>query len=271
MQPVRALLICLVAVLLPLLAASCAGHDDSTRPSIIPPLGAQVVAFNGSEGRLLGGTLMRSRESQRAVICIHMWNGDASDYDPLLPELAARGFNVLAFDLPGKRLSRGKAAEKAGMFSDSDLYRLRDHAFFERMLFDVKAAQQYMVEVCGVDPRRIALVGAGVGSTIALYTAERDPRPPAMVFLSPGRRYLGIDAAAKVPLIGDMPLLLISPKNATGQKDALKLFTDQQQPPLTHVQAVEVDADWDTGHGTRVLSQSATISRIVDFLDAAVR
>lgn len=247
-------------------ALGCGGPDRRIVDEVIPPLGAQRITFVAADGFVLYGTLARHETSTRGVICLHMWNGGRGDFDPLLERLRAQGFNVLAFDLRGSGESVGISGVQ--FFDD---YQQRDPTHFRQMLGDVDAARQYLVEVCNVDPRRVALIGAGVGASIVVRMATRDRNVPALVLMSPGERYL--DLALRPPMreLPRTPILMTTAQTATGQMEAAgNLRAASRWPEMVEIRPVA--GDFTTAHGTRALRADPNLpAEIAQFLAEAVR
>jgi dienelactone hydrolase len=194
------------------------------------------------------------------VILLHMYQHDSSSYDPLIPFLHEAGFACLAIDLRGHGDSVGPKALHLAEKVDR-----KDKNLFAKMDRDVTAAFSWIVQQKEVDPTRVGLIGASVGCSVALDYARNDASVDAVICMTPGTDYLGIDSVKHVKEYGRRDLLLLAGEDE--QKAAkelgkivpaakLKIF-DNPSPP----QAI---------HGTRMFGKVPGVEKlIVDFLKNA--
>jgi pimeloyl-ACP methyl ester carboxylesterase len=192
-DPMRALAfsLALVAPTLLLQAAHAAEKVDA---------GKTVVVRSGDKKKLAATSWDEPAENAAGVVLLHMYRSDRNAWKPLVPHLRARGIEVLAIDLRGHGESLKhfkKRVEK------------RDAKVFAKMYHDAIGGVRWLVKTGKCDPKRIALVGASVGCSVAIDTARQYPDEIAAVLcLSPGANYLGLNSVehgktypAKVPLL----------------------------------------------------------------------
>lgn len=135
------------------------------------------------------------------VVLLPGFRGRRTDWDRVLVPMRDRGIHVLALDPRGHGRS-----EKPGKTDLSPLVTGRDRKLFAAMHADALAAVRWLVAQGGCDPKRVALVGAGVGGSVALDAAARAPAEVAAVaWLSPSGSTLGLDAVAA---LGRLPATL---------------------------------------------------------------
>jgi pimeloyl-ACP methyl ester carboxylesterase len=114
-----------------------------------------------------------------------------------------------------------------------------------------------------VDPARLALVGASVGSSIAIQYAAHDRSVDALVCLSPGVDYLGLDAVGDIRQVMGRKILMLA---AEGERDAP--YTLQKACPGVEVEICPGGA---VVHGTNLLETVPALDeRIADFLRRSV-
>ena len=155
----------------------------------------------------IAGTFWPARAPGGAgVVLLHMFGSDRTAWDPLVKHLRARGVAVLAIDLRG----HGESA-KQGKVDLAPRVEKRDPKLFAAMHADAFAAVQWLAKDGGCDAKRIALVGASVGCSVAIDTARRHPADVAAVLcMSPGANYLGLDTLAQLKTFpAQAPLLLL--------------------------------------------------------------
>ncbi|HSC79555.1 MAG TPA: alpha/beta fold hydrolase, partial [Chitinolyticbacter sp.] len=129
---------------------------------------AQTVTLDAADGlKLYGDWLASAQEGKGAVVLLHMTVPEGrKTWAPLLPKLQAAGWSVLAVDLRGFGQTGG----------------LADWELAPR---DVDAWLTWLARQPGVDPKRIALVGASAGANLALQACAGRPACPTVVALSP--------------------------------------------------------------------------------------
>ncbi|HSW46205.1 MAG TPA: alpha/beta fold hydrolase [Phycisphaerae bacterium] len=227
----------------------------------------ESVVFTTEDNLVIAGSYWPARRSgDRApmVILLHMYKGNRSEFDPLVGPLIRAGFSVLAIDLRGHGGSAGPAPMKL-----ADRVDRRDEELFRDMHLDVTAACEWLRDQPGVDPARFALVGASVGGSVALDYAGRDKSVDAVVCLTPGTSYLGLDALGAVRKYGDRPLLLIASEAERDAADHLRRPAGQATARI--VPGPSSGEDRMALHGTRMLDRGLGIeTQIVEFLKKAV-
>lgn len=258
----RALLLCGAvgawlggAVLLP----GCGGTEELEVPVVIPPLGAEIVSVPAGDGFPLSGTLMRDSTSTRGVICLHGFHDNRTSFDPLLQELHRRGFNALALDLRGNHASLGRPDEQ---HEARERYLSRDPEWFRAMAEDVLAAKQYLIEAAGCDPTQIAVVGAGIGATIATLTAAEDEELAAFVLLSPGWRTLQIDVREEMQALSQRALFVTYLPAAPGQGESIEML-EQSLETTEDLTLHPVRSTYRHGHGTGAIRQVPELPAII--------
>lgn len=241
--------------------------ETTTKPvgtAAVPP--SRQLKFVTDDQIEIHGTYTSpaTKESAKApiVILLHMYNKDRSGFDPLLPALHEAGFAVLAIDMRGHGQSVGPAA--------MDLPRRvadRDPKLFREMYRDVQAAYLWLAGQPEADLNRFALVGASVGCSVALNYAGRDRSVDAVVCLTPGTKYLGIDSLRDARKYGRRPLLLLAAEPERSAADTLTGFI-----PGATMQIVPGHADNEMAlHGTNMLGRVPKVEQtIVEFLLKAV-
>ena len=139
------------------------------------PAGPTVVHFETTDGVRLEADLYPAAARGRLAVLLHMIppSNDRRNYPAAFIEaLVARGFTVLNVD---RRGAGGSAGEPRAAYDGPDGWR------------DPAAALAFAQTTgCGVDPARVALVGASNGTTSVLDHAIEAGPPAAIVFLTGG-------------------------------------------------------------------------------------
>ncbi len=203
----------------------------ATGPAAAPqanPLEEEVL-IPAAEGLEVAGAFRTGdAASQRpGVLLLHMVGGRRGDWNPLAEALAEGGYAVLAVDLRGHG-DTGGGTDWAEAPEDIPL------------LLD------YLVNRPEVDPERIAIVGASIGANLALVTAAGEPTVGAIVLLSPGLDYYGIQTEEAMASYGERPALILA-----AESDAYA-FDSSQKLAETGAGA-ELQAYPGPMHGTQLL------------------
>lgn len=272
----------LVGALVALFAGGAAAQDPPLPPGLppgFPPPRADKpkadepapkdVTIATDDGMQIAATFLAAKEPGGAgVVLLHMFGSDRAAWGPVLKPLAARGISVLAIDLRG----HGGSA-KQGKADLAPRVQKRDPKLFAEMHRDAFAAVQWLAKEGKCDPKRIALVGASVGCSVAIDTARRHPADVAAVLcMSPGANYLGLDTLAHLKTFpADAPLLLLVHRDEIGvgaQKIAdarpgTRLVVYDDAPPA------DAGAEKAWAHGTKMFGRLPLVEQTVASFVAA--
>lgn len=240
----------LFALLLPALSCTAGG----------PPQ-LEVVSFETKDGFVLHGDLLAAKDpAAPALILLHMYRSNRGAWAPLVPKLAAAGFNVLAVDQRAHGESRRQGEKTVRV---EDLSRPRFTELVRQGPKDVAAARRFL-RARGLGRDRVALVGASYGCTVALLSANAEKPAAALVLLSPGTSYFGVDvlgAARGFP----GPLLTVAAEDDTRSTESARRIAAEHEDPD------EVEIYPNGGHGTRLLTtRPEVMERVVGFLRQAL-
>ena len=214
----------------------------------------RVVAFGTYDGEVIHGDYYAHQPTETdtpMVILLHMYRSDRTAFRPLIEPLHEAGFAILAIDLRGHGQSATSNTRQRVMQAET--------AVFEEMHDDVRAAYDWLAKQEGVDRSRFGLVGASVGCSVALDYAVDDKSVDAIVCLSPGTDYLGLDSKEDIRRIRGRKIWLIGADNAK-EKQAVETLA-----ALTHGTTTElIPGDF---HGTHMFGQVPEIEkRIAHYL-----
>jgi len=164
----------------------------------------EKVQFMAGDKVEIVGTFYRPKApGAPAVILVHGIRGNHTHWEFLATPLRDAGYAVLAFDMRGHGESlkqRDRELDWMG-FSDDE---------FRKIMFDVLAAFEFLMDQAGVDPERIAVLGSDLGANVAQNAAAFEERIRALVVLSPFLLYKGIRTENQMNKYGDRPVLMIA-------------------------------------------------------------
>jgi pimeloyl-ACP methyl ester carboxylesterase len=193
-----------------------------------PPL-PRVVELKASDSTPLKATYFAAPKPGPGVLLLHQSNRDRKSWDAVAAQFAAAGFNTLTLDMRGFGESGGK----------------RDD--FKRIPDDVDAALEFLRSQPGVDPKAIALGGAGwFGVTYSVEAARRHPKDIKSLVLMSGET--GRDGLQFLHQARQLPELFVfsDEDEYPPTQDAMKLLYGTASSPskkLVHYSAAE-NAPW---------------------------
>ncbi len=232
--------------------------------SALAVAGSETLRFETEDGVRIVGELsfpepgvLTVIERRPVVILLHMYSSDRTAWKPLVPKLTEAGFAVLAIDMRG----HGESVEPAAQ-NLARRVRERDATLFNAMTRDVAAAYAALVQRLDIDASRFALVGASVGCSVAIKYAALDASVDAVVCLSPGTDYLGVDSTEPIVALGRRRTLLLATEGERKAPDELARLNASVTSEILGTGTV---------HGTRMFGKIDGIEkRIVDFVTAGV-
>ena len=225
-----------LSLLLALLLAARAG-ETSAETKGQPPL---PVSFETSDGFVLKGDLTSAADTNAPVaILLHMYRSNRSAWAPLVPDLFAAGFTVLAIDQRAHGESKQRHGERV------DVASVPRAAFGELVrdgVRDVEAAVRELARQ-GLATDRIVLIGASYGCSVSLLSAGEVAGGRALVLLSPGTNYFGVDVVAAASSFPG-PLLVVA------AEDDRNAVASAQTIAARHQGADDLEIYPSGGHGT---------------------
>jgi pimeloyl-ACP methyl ester carboxylesterase len=239
-----------------LLALPLAGGAAETRRQLSLP-----VSFETSDGFVLKGDLTSAADTNAPVaILLHMYRSDRSAWAPLVPDLVAAGFTVLAIDQRAHGESQQRRDERVSVGS---VPRTAFGELVREGYRDVKAGAHHLA-LQGLATDRIVLIGASYGCSVSLLSAAQLPGVQALVLLSPGTNYFGVDvleAASSFP----GPLLIVAAEDDRNAVESARTIAAR------HRGTDDLEIYRSGGHGTRLFGPRPELKqRIVEFAEKAV-
>lgn len=174
----------------------------------------EEARFLTVDGYELAGSYYQGKSGASAVLLLHQLGSDKGEMQGLAYELQGRGFNVLLYDARGHGQSVMKAGRKVTWKSFSD----RD---FEDMALDIDAAVWYLEGRTGQSATKLGIVGASIQSSTGLVYASRHDSVKALVMLSPGLDYRGIDTIGPMGLYSGRPLFMVASRGDERSAEAM--------------------------------------------------
>ncbi len=225
------------------------------------PPGPAVVTFKTADGMTIQADHYPGDEGMPGIVGLHMYPSDRSSWRPLAEKRPA-GFHFLALDLRGYGGSR-----KQGTADLGEAVKKRDPQLFQAMWQDALAGVKFLRDEGTCDPKRIGLVGASVGCSVAIdATIRRGSEIAAVAALTPGKDYLGVPTMDHIRTWKEQPLLLLSSeKEADG--GARPIAAELKKRPEIELSIVPGE----DVHGTMMFGKVEGIEdRIASWFDAVL-
>lgn len=222
-------------------------------PAEPPPLPEpREVRVEAEDGVALEGDLRSTDPAAPLVVLVHQLGSTRAEWQPLIERLGP-GFNTFALDMRGHGESTRRGDEELS-------YSRLERADWDRLAGDLRTLLGHLREEEGLQPRRVALVGSSIGSSAAIVAAAADPSVSAVVALSPGRAYRGIDAITPTAQLGERPLLVIASRLEAPSAEAASDMA--RIAPAGELLLVEGER-----HGVAMFEQAPeSLERVVAFL-----
>ncbi|RJQ14322.1 alpha/beta hydrolase [Candidatus Parcubacteria bacterium] len=191
---------------------------------------------------------------KKAILMLHMMPSDKTSWKSLAEKLTKVGFYCLATDLRGHGESTNstKGPLNYNKFVDQEHQLSR---------LDVLGAIKFLKDI-GFTKEKIVLIGASVGANLAIDYAAHNPDIKAIVALSPGLDYKGIEIEAAISKLTQKQFLLL----AASQEDSYSFSSVKILSEKTKAQK-QTKLFKNVGHGTDMLIKEKDLeNEIVDWL-----
>ncbi len=209
------------------------------------------IIIEAADGLLLHATLSTPGGIPPfpGVILLHMLGSNRQAWEEvgLTNTLLADGYAVLALDMRGHGESDGE--RKWEMFDD-----------------DILRVWEYFAGLESVNEGRTAVVGASIGSNLALRVGANEPAIKTVVLLSPGLDYRRVTTDDAIELYGSRPLLIVA-----SQEDQYAADSSRTLAEMAQGEAVLQMYDG-AGHGTAMFAAQPDLTNLIlDWLKRYVR
>jgi len=212
----------------------------TARPLSAAPLDLAVPWGTDERDPLIlqGDFVPPRREGAPVLIALHGLGSDRGEWRSLAAAAQIRGWGVYLYDARGHGKSRATLSGKAVNHEDRAQ---RRPAFWFGMIDDLARASQTL-EARGVPPARQVLVGASLGANVCLLARERGVAAGALVLLSPGLDYAGLEVD-EVPSRLKLPMMFVSAQPDTYAHISAERLLGQADPGRSKWIALEKGTD----------------------------
>jgi pimeloyl-ACP methyl ester carboxylesterase len=156
---------------------------------------------------LQGDYTAPASSSSLVLVCLHGLGSSRGEWEPLIRQAAKRGWGSLAYDLRGHGNSRGTMAGNTVNYEDPE--NGRDPEFWKLFPSDLGDVLSSLEKKTGEGPNRVVVAGASLGANVAVTYAAQRPGLRAVVLLSPGLDYAGLQTEGPAMIL-ETPALLVA-------------------------------------------------------------
>lgn len=213
----------------------------------------QKLGFDAPDGMQIVGAFYRAtKENSPAVLMLHQYGGNRADYDRLARQFQANGIGVLAIDGRGFGESNKRA-------DGSKVAPSQSNETVAAMKSDVAAAVKFLGEQMNVDKRRIGIIGASYGSSLAIIHAADNAEIKSVSLLSPGTNYFGnLPTEPAIEKYGARPVLIVAAEDdeesATASRQLDKIAAGDKHQLQIYPKG---------GHGTGIFASGVGLEKLL--------
>jgi pimeloyl-ACP methyl ester carboxylesterase len=174
------------------------------------------VSFMTSDGFQLKGEFFPATPAAPVALLLHQLGTNRSEFIGLAKVLQNLGINALAYDARG----HGESVLKDGKRVTYETFTDKD---FASTTVDMDSAIKFLHDTKKITAKSpIGIVGASIQSSTGLVYASNHPDVKAVVLLSPGLDYHGIDTKGPMAVYGNRPVFIVASINDSGSYKAAK-------------------------------------------------
>ena len=227
-------------ILLMLLLISCGVQEEQTQQQT-QQKDPNELTFTTADEVNITGKYTEVDTTRKAVLLLHMVGHDKSNYDNLTLYLLQNGYTVLALDFRG----HGNSDLDYTQFTEEN---------WQDLVLDVEAGLDFL-EKRGYS--HVAVIGASIGANAGFKQAIQDRRIRAIVLLSAGEEYHGINILQLAEFY-DRPVLVVASLDDKGAAiAATKIYN------AAGTEYKEIKMYQSGGHGTDLLANQDGLPAIM--------
>lgn len=218
---------------------ACQSTNQISTPTPLPA--EERVTFMTDSGLEISGKIYRPAEGEPpwpGVLLLHMIYAQRQDWADFAKYLTQNGLVALAIDLRGHGETGGEM--------DWGLARQ-----------DLNQVWKSFGQLPGVDPNKMAVIGASMGANMAILLGADQPGVRALGLLSPGVNYYMVQTPKPLAEYGERPVLIIASQEdsyaASSAEELLKYARGE-----AHLEMFE-----GIGHGTQMLTNQPDLASLI--------
>jgi dienelactone hydrolase len=197
-----------------------------------------------------------------AVILLHSWLRDRSDWTPFIPALQQAGYAVIAIDL-----------RNHGVSDNKKYWHLATTNHLEKMPYEARAAYDYIAAKEFVDKTRIYAMGVSIGAIIAIKLCydinthyARNPLK-GLVLVSLAKNYFGVYIDNTIDFCVATPFLFVMDKTDPNINDNSIYTSGIEIYRMFHGPKSKIEFDG-IGHGNKMIATPRFTNEVIAWLKA---
>lgn len=212
------------------------------------------VSLTTSDNKRIVGDYYHG-STNAGVVLLHMMPATRESWDEVALKLQDHGFHVLAIDLRGHGESEG----------GPDGFREFTNAEHIASIHDAVAAVEYLR---GAGATHVHVMGASIGSNLALTLLGEDADITSAICISPGIEYHGVRAIPAAAKVRDHQSIML-----LASRDDTRMDTEHPDSVLKHIAdaahgRAQVEVFDEGGHGTELFTHWPDyIDTIIDWMN----
>ena len=213
----------------------------------------EKINIQTSDGINVVGNLFGVENPSGWIIFLHSMQATKASYLDIARQFQEKGYEGLAIDFRGHGNSQF-GPEGYLKFTEED---------HQRKILDVESAVRFL-ESRGANAGQISIIGASIGSNLALLEASKNPKISHVVLLSPGLDYRGITTKNSVTrLTAGQRVLFVGSEDDNHTVESVNELFGLVPDGVFKDRIILTDA----GHGTTMLERHPELNqKIIDFI-----
>ena len=197
-----------------------------------------------------------------AVILIHSWLRDRSDWTPFIPALQEAGYAVIAMDLRNHGVSDSKK-----------YWHLATTPHLTRMPYEARAAYEYITAKGFIDKTRVYAMGVSIGAIIAvkfcyeINARYRHTPLKGLVLVSPAKNYFGVSIENTLDFCRATPFLFVVDKTDPRPNDNNIYISGMEAYDAFHGAKAKIEFNG-AGHGNKMIETERFTNEVISWLKA---
>ncbi|MEZ5306275.1 MAG: alpha/beta fold hydrolase [Pyrinomonadaceae bacterium] len=201
---------------------------------------------------IVGSYYDSGKPDSPALLLLHQFGSDRHSYDDFAAMMQKEGFCVLSID------GRG-FGESIKTTDGRTVSAERTVDGVEAMKTDVDNAFLLLGEQKSVDKKRIGIVGASYGSSLALIYGAENKDVASVALLSPGINYFGsLPTEPAAAAFGDRPLLMVAAKDDAESAEAVATLEKKNAGKGVKTRVYDTG-----GHGTGIFQKQKDLMDVL--------
>ncbi|MHB9155345.1 MAG: alpha/beta hydrolase [Endomicrobiales bacterium] len=207
--------LCCAAALLCTAAAFAADRD---------PVQAEKTGFYTKDGiRIEGIFRPPSNSGKKTFVLLHGLGSSKEEWEVFERQLAKEGSGYFAYDARGHGESTRTRDGRTVTYQSFD--RPGPGSQWEKMAQDLGEAVGFLEKSKKIAPEKTVLAGASLGANVCLLYGASNASIPAVILLSPGLNYAGLEVSGAIAAFAGRPVVFAaSPGDAYAYQSSVLLY-----------------------------------------------